>query len=538
MEPIVEEPDTQFNTPRWSPDGRSIAVERHRRGADPEIVVVDVASRGVRVAAASMGTRIVMPAWRPDGRALVVAMARGDDVFNLFEVSLRSNQMRQLTHFSGGANWPDVSQDGTALLFVGLTKNGYDVFSMPYPAGAGEEAPPAAAQSPRPSPPADVPTAVATDPASSRPLAARGYSPLETLRPTSWSPIVFWDSDQIRIGAATAGRDVLGYHAYAAGASWLIASPDGAVTPRRETPDWFVSYAYDRWRATLFAAASAETSFFAGPATDRGTPSAATRRERQAEVGILLPFVHARSSHSALLTMFRGQDDYTLVDRTLERNRTALRAAWRSATARTYGYSISPEHGVVFGGTAEFVRRGLGSSDDATTVTGDVRGYVPGFFRHHVVAVRLAGGRSTGEPTVGRTFLLGGASPDLSVTDFGSGAISLLRGFGSGSFAGSRVALVNADYRLPLARPERGAGTWPLVLHTLHAAAFVDAGHAWSAAFRGGAIKTSIGGEVSANVVAGFYFPFTATAGAAWGHDGSGTIAGGVTAYVRVGRSF
>ena len=29
---LVSEPETQFNAPRWSPDGRSIAVERHRRG--------------------------------------------------------------------------------------------------------------------------------------------------------------------------------------------------------------------------------------------------------------------------------------------------------------------------------------------------------------------------------------------------------------------------------------------------------------------------------------------------------------------------
>ena len=67
IETILSEPETQFNAPRWSPDGRTVAVERHRLGSLPEIVVVDVATRSVRVVAASRLARIVTPAWRPDG---------------------------------------------------------------------------------------------------------------------------------------------------------------------------------------------------------------------------------------------------------------------------------------------------------------------------------------------------------------------------------------------------------------------------------------------------------------------------------------
>ena len=55
------------------------------------------------------------------------------------------------------------------------------------------------------------------------------------------------------------------------------------------------------------------------------------------------------------------------------------------------------------------------------------------------------------------------------VADFGSSAFSLLRGFGRNTFAGSHVALANADYRWPIARPQRGIGTWPIFLHTIHA---------------------------------------------------------------------
>ena len=98
------------------------------------------------------------------------------------------------------------------------------------------------------------------------------------------------------------------------------------------------------------------------------------------------------------------------------------------------------------------------------------------------------------------------------------------------------MAVTNVEYRWPIARPQRGHGTWPLFLHTLHAAVFADAGDAWSRTFDSRTIKSSAGAQLSADLVAGFFAPFTISAGAAWGHDGSGVIADGVTAYFRVGK--
>ena len=154
------------------------------------------------------------------------------------------------------------------------------------------------------------------------------------------------------------------------------------------------------------------------------------------------------------------------------------------------------------------------------------------------LALRAAGGSSTGNVNVRETFLLGGPGPNASTTDFGRSATSLLRGFGANTFAGTHVTVLNADYRMPIARPQRGIGTWPLFLHTIHAAAFADAGHAWTQTFRASDIKTSIGGELSTDLVAGYFFPFTATAGAAWGHDGSGAVKDGATIYFRIGHAF
>jgi hypothetical protein len=356
--------------------------------------------------------------------------------------------------------------------------------------------------------------------------------------PTSWTPVVESDGDQIRVGAGVSGYDVLGYHAYAATATWLVSIPAGAPTPSAATPDWQIYYLYDRWRPTFYISAASETSFFAGPATNAGAPTPSTRRERQIEGGVIVPIRHARVQHAARASMVRAAADYTLGDSGFSRERSAVRASWQTNTARTYGYSISREDGVTVGATAEIVRRGLGSFANATTTTADARAYLPGLAPHHVIALRLAGGVSSGDATVGRTFLLGGPSPGDSVVDLGSNAFALLRGFSPDTFAGSHAAVANAEYRWPIARPQRGHGTWPLFLHTVHAAVFADAGHAWTGAFDWSAIKSSAGAQLSADLVAGFFAPFTVSTGAAWGHDGSQRAADGVTVYFRVGKAF
>jgi outer membrane protein assembly factor BamA len=207
-------------------------------------------------------------------------------------------------------------------------------------------------------------------------------------------------------------------------------------------------------------------------------------------------------------------------------------------SAHTYGYSISPERGIVFGATAETVRRAFGSTGDANAWTADARLYLPSVARHHVVALRLAGGASAGDSSVQRAFHLGGTMPNASVIDFGSNAVSLLRGFGADTYAGTRVALFNAEYRWPLARPQRGVGTLPLLLHTVYVAPFLDAGETWTRRFDRANVKASAGVELSASLVAGYHFPLVATAGVARGHDGSGIVPDAWTIYFRLGRAF
>ena len=538
---LISEPDTQFNAPRWSPDGRTIAVELHRPTAGTaasDVVLIDVASMNMRILPWTGPVRMVTPTWRRDGGAVVVAVAAGEEPFNLYEFNLDGvSPPRQLTRTTGGATWPDVSPDGHTIVFVGYTVDGFDLFTMPYPADTDVADTASGARAGLDALPREM-LARRIDPLSSMVSSAPRYSPFRTLRPMSWSPVYESDSDQVRLGASVAEYDVLGYHFYAATATWLLSGPADAPKPDAGVPDWNLYYSYGRWRPVLWATAESSTSFFAGPATAEGEPLPVTLRERQIEGGLLFPILHARRSHQALVSVLGSVDEFTMADDTLTRDRVALRGALSTATARTYGYSISPERGIRAGGTVEAVRKALGSSADATILTADIRAYAPMPAAHHVLAIRLAGGASSGDVNLRRTFLLGGAGPNLSVISFGRDAFSLMRGFPTNQFAGTHVALLNADYRFPIVRPQRGAGTWPLFLHTVHASAFGDVGQVWTNSRSATGMKMSVGGELSMNLVAGFFFPMTATAGAAWGHDARGETRNRATYYFRVGRAF
>jgi outer membrane protein assembly factor BamA len=317
---------------------------------------------------------------------------------------------------------------------------------------------------------------------------------------------------------------------------WRVSAPSGAPGVTPGDPDWSVVYAYDRWLPLFYTGASLDTSFLVGASAVDG--ELATLREETLEAGIQLPIRRVRHSQRWLLAGTRSTN--TLDRRVTEDvfRRVSLRTGWAYRSARVYGYSISPEDGVAGGMTVEYARGRLTEVDSATTVTADLRAYAPGLDRQHVLAVRLAGGSSTGPRALGRLFRLGGGNPNADTLNFGRSAFSLLRGFASDQFAGQRVAVMNVDYRLPLARVERGRGTWPFFVRQVHGSVFVDAGHAWSDRFRMRDVKTSVGAELATDVVIGFALPFTFAAGVARGHDGTGRVPDTTTTFVRIGRAF
>lgn len=510
-EPLVSEPGVHFAAPAWSPDGSTIAAERRAVGGASEIVLVDPVRRRVRVLASLPGGRSTSPVWTPDGAYVVFAAAVGDASFQIHRADVRSGAIARLEGAGASAEFPDISPDGRTIVYVGYTPDGHDLFAMSL-----EQASWTAVAAGAPAPEPLQPAAGAGLPAS-----ASDYSPWATLRPTFWTPTVESDADEIVVGAATAGVDALARHAYAIEAGWST----------RGRPDWQAAYAYDRWWPTVFVSAADDTDPF----------SQGELRTVEATAGVLLRSRRVRRSHSTLAAFHVARDTFdcpACAPAAAGRARRAsVRLGWVYASARTFGYSISAEQGGLFAITAEVPRTAIGADGDGVALTADVRRYVEVWPRHGVLAVRAAAAGFWGDEAAERRFSAGGHGPQPAGFGFGLDAIGLLRGFGEDEAVGTRAAVVNADYRVPLARVDRGLGTIPLFVRSIHGALFVDAGHAWRASPRWRQARLSLGAELSTDIVAGFVLPMTLTAGGAWTRDGA-TGERGFVAFGRVGRAF
>ena len=522
--------DVVYATPRWSPDGRLLAAERRARGGPSTIVVLDAATlRELSVIAAPPDGRLTHPAWSPDGASLLVASAEGTGVFEIRAADVgpggRITPLRPVLGAAGGASWPLLLADGR-LVFVGYGAPGHDLF----------DARPDLAQPPAAEPRADARPAGGTDPRT--PPRSTTYRPWPTLAPRGWLPLAESRGGRLRLGGAIVAADVLARHTASASAT-LGVSPAGdwSGLVSRARPDWHASYAYQRWQPALFLSASDRTSLFRTVSAG-GVLTPVAQRERTLDVGVWRPIRRVRRAHTLLAAYHLESLAVDTPAATASLDRAGLRAAWTFTSARRYGRSISLEDGVTAAVTVEALRPSFGGDGRSDAWTADLRAYLPLGIRHAVGAVRLAAGSSAGDRAIRRRFRLGGADGNPVAGAFGSDAISLLRGFQDEIFVGDRVALANLEARMPLASVQRGWGTWPLFLRTVHAAGFADIGHAWSGAPRWGDRKLGYGLEVSADVVAGYGLPLTATAGVAWGHDGAGLVTGAREIYVRLGRSF
>jgi Tol biopolymer transport system component len=493
---LVDDPQSDYSGPRWSPDGTQIVAERRTAGVY-QLVVVDAARGSVRPLVSRGHARVVTPAWMPDGATILFAADPGDEPFNIFAIDVKSGVVRQVTDSASGARSPEVAPDGS-LVYVGYSADGYDLYSLP-PAVVSRsfgDSPPLAGE-PEP--------AVSQDSTVDRVSSLQSgvsYRPLRTLAPTYWQPVVETDAGETLIGAGTAMADALGRHAYAARAAWSAA---------RVRPNWSVSYAYDRWRPTLLARYSDGTDPIGGGET----------RSRELFAGALLPFRQFRWSQTLLAGFDAERDTASCATacRAGARELRSVRGGWLFDSRRTFGYSISPEEGAAVEVAVEGSRGARGSDVAAATGIVDVRLFQRVLARHTVLALRAAAAVSGGDAAAQRIFAAGGPGPSEPLFDFGRDTIGLLRGFDPEDIVGSRAAVVNADLRFPLLRVQRGSGTWPIFIRSLHGAAFVDAGNAWDASLRAADIRSAVGGELSSDAVFVYSFPLTIAAGAAWTHD-------------------
>ena len=509
---LLSTASTDYSTPRWSPDGRSIAVERRRVGGPSEIVLVDIASRTERVLVSAGDARNVTPFWL-SATTLLFASDRNGQPFSIYAIDLSSGVVKRLNEAGHSAQSPIVSPDGRTLVFVGYTADGYDLFSLPLASASWSEvAAVAAPVSSQDRPGGPAPVAVADTP----------YRPWPAVLPRFWTPVIQSDASELSFGAESEGTDPLGRHTYGGSVAWSTS---------RFRPDWSMSYAYDRWWPTLFASVSDDTDPFREGEV----------RTREVNAGAVFVIARVRWSQALLTSVNASRDEFSCdgCEETLPSNvkRGAIRTGWIVDTAKQYGYSISRESGATFRVTWEVAPDALGSDAGNSSATLDTRAYFGLGRRHAALAFRAAGATAWGDERARRVFSASGDGPATSGFDFGRDAIGLLRGFASDVIVGTHAAVANVDYRLPIAWPQRGLGTVPLFFRTIHMAMFADAGHAWDHGFDVSDVRFSTGVELSMDTVLGYWLPFTFTTGVAWRSDPV-TNHDGVAVFGRIGRAF
>ncbi len=494
------EPDAEWSGPRFSPDGRSVVASRWRPGGRLDLVLVERAT-GEVTSLTEDRAKDVEPAWLPDGSGIVFRSDR-DGASNLYVLRLSDRALSRVTNVLGGAFAPDVAPDGRRVAFASYASRGYDLHVMDLDLAGLAPAPPFVDPYPA-SPPEPEP-----EQAELRP-----YRPFPAALPRFWMPYVTSENTGSRIGAFTAGADPLLRHAYGVDVRY------GTLTRRAGFQGY---YQYDRWLPT-FALAAEDT-------TEPG--SAAEQRTQELSLRASLPLQRSlRSSLDASLAWRRRRDSERGEMPAQPLDLGGLEAALAFSSARSYPYSISPSDGWRARLALVKEARAFGSDLSLAKLSADLRGY-PKLGRG-ALALRAGFGATLGAPSFRRSFAIGGFADD-SLRDIVRSNLSVLRGYPERAFSGRSYLGANAELRLPLAHPQRGARSLPVFLRHLHAAAFVDVGHAWSGPLRLRDAKTGLGAALGADMNLGHALPFTFTAGVARGLQERGET----RLYFRAGLSF
>lgn len=468
----------QAYTPRFSPDGSSVAYSAWTAGGYRDIRVVDVKTGSFRAITRDRALDM-QPAWSPDGATLYFTSDRSG-VPNIYAYDLAKGALKQVTNARVGATQPAISADNKTLVYVGYTTKGFDLFTMPLDPARFLEAPPAPTD--RPDPPADAPS-------PSMPLRRSRYNPLPTLAPHSYrldlAPGKF---GQNAVTISAFGGDVVGHHSLSAA---LV------IDPSAPSPEGSLDYTYGRLPIDFslrgFYAVNPRTGYRINDAQ----PVFAERTVGlTAAASYSLPQDFSRHSFGASYSVaaFRGElpvgpklDPYSTI---------TVDPASGAIGVVHLGYSYSNVEGSYRGaGASRGVSLSMGVDFADLTTGGDYtlrsfsasfNAYVPmPWPGHHTLALRTSGAVSAGSYPRGNRYYVGGydlervSLLDTITTGAFNGAV-VLRGYEPSAYGGREFLLQAIEYRAPLFKPDHGLFTLPIYLQRVDASAFIDFGGAFN----------------------------------------------------------
>lgn len=520
--PIQAPAFTHYSHPRWSPDGKMIAVSVWREGSR-DIYIYDATGKKLRQLTDDNAIDGDVR-WAPDGQTLYYS-SDVSGISNIYAANVKTGETYQVTNVITGVFAPTPIPGQNDILVKYYTGKGYELKSFALsevkwkkgelhqqkPTVVGKTAAPEATPSP------DVPPIDAPE---------KKYSPLGTtlLLPHYVSPFFTMLDNGVLFGAATGSSDVLGRH------SWLAT-----VSYRTDAKHigYSGSYTYSRWRPqfSLGFMDYAVNLGYSPQFLDTSTgailgPYHIYENRRRAFISVAYPF---KKQSIALAYSFEHRSSISqpglppAVDTFYNFGRFAgLTAAYVYSSLETTKAAISNERGRKVRAAFTVNSTWLGTLKDNTQrlFQGDIRQFIPMPWRHHVIALRTAGGIAFGQQLVQGTYALGGALGEGALSAGGDSMYYFaLRGLPVASFARSRALVFSGEYRLPLIYAQRGLGTLPLYLSNLNLSLFADYGNAWnnSESLGGkwgfGKFMLGTGAELRADMVLGHGLPVSGRLG-------------------------
>jgi hypothetical protein len=466
----------QAYTPRFSPDGKSVAYSAWSAGGFRDIRVVDVAS-GRFYEVTHDRAMDMTPVWAPDGKALYFVSDR-TGIFNVYAYDLDKRSLAQVTNVRVGAFMPAVSNDGKTLVYSGYTTYGHDLYAMPLDPARYLPAVQAVAERPDPpTEPGDVP------------LRKKPYNPLWTLAPRHWLANIKpgnYGPNAITISAT--GGDIAGNHDIGA---TVVIEPSGP------SPSFGVDYYYSRLPADFevhFNHAVVPRSGYKYNGQDIQydeyinaitTGVSYNHRGEFSSHNIGLSF--SAASFKGVVPVGPGLDPYAPAQGDpLSGNINVLHLGYGFSNVEGSFDAPGAVRGVSLNIGLDYASPYTGSSFTVRNISGGIAGYIEMPWRgHHTLALRTAGAINAGNwPRnggyyVGGYDLAGNSLPSTVLSGVFNGSF-VLRGYPPRVYSGSEYILTNIEYRLPIAKPDRGISTLPLYLRRIDGNVFLDYGGAFN----------------------------------------------------------
>jgi WD40-like Beta Propeller Repeat/Omp85 superfamily domain len=516
----------QAYTPRFSPDGRSVAYSAWTAGGYRDVRVVDVATGRFREVTHDRALDM-NPVYSPDGRTLYFASDR-TGIFNIHAYDVASGALAQVTNVKTGAVEPAVSADGKTLVYVGYTSLGYDLFAMPLDRARFLAAVPA------PNDRADPPT----EP-NDVPLHKGRYNPLPTLAPRSYTASVAPGKyEDYALTLSARGSDVVGLHSLAASLT---------VEPLAPAPSLTLDYGYGRLPVDVgmrfFRSVTPRSGYFVNDVKrpydelTTGLTAGVTYNAPQDFATHSLGVSFSVATFYGVLPFGPSIDPSSVVRADPPRgNINVAHIGYSFSNVESGVETAGPTRGFSLQLGLDYADAATGSNYSIYALNGAVQAYLPmPWPGHHTLALRMSG--AVGGGTYPRTgaysvggYDLAGNGPVATILSGVFNGTFALRGYPARLVSGSEYLLQNIEYRAPLFTADRGLSTLPLYLRRLDGALFFDWGGAFNrlrveeiALFKGGQLiyapqlHSSIGAELWISATLGYVITTQLRLGYAYG---------------------